>query len=68
MKASIEPCYDRKHPYFCDALKPNDNNRSEAQSIFVEDPPTPLHPTYKDSDSLFFASNALITETRMLTL
>ncbi len=59
--------HDRKHPYFRDALKSNDNSRSSSQSIFVEDPPTRHHPTHKDSDSLFFVSNALITEIRMLT-
>jgi hypothetical protein len=56
----------RKFPYFCDALKSNDNSRSSSQSISVEDLPTHYHPTHKDSDSLFFASNALITEIRML--
>jgi len=56
-----------KHPYFRDALKSNDISRSSSQSIFVEDPPTHRHPTHKDSDSLFFMSNALITEIRMLT-
>jgi hypothetical protein len=53
-----------KHPYFRGALKSNDNSRSSSQSIFVED--HPHHPTHKDSDSLFFASNALITEIRVL--
>ncbi len=57
----------RKLPYFRDALKSNDNGRSASQSIFVEAPPTHHHPTHKDSDSHFFSSNALITETRMLT-
>jgi hypothetical protein len=56
-----------KHPYFSDALKLNDNSRSSSQSIFVKDAPTHHHPTHKDSDSLFFASNALIKEIRMLT-
>ncbi len=55
---------NRKHPYFRDALKSNDNSRSSLQSIFVEDPPTIR--LNKDSGSLFFASNALITEIRML--
>jgi hypothetical protein len=54
------------HPYFRDALKSNDNCRSSSQSIFVEEPPPHHHPTHKDSDSLFFPSNVLITQTRML--
>ncbi len=58
---------DGKHPYFGDALKSNDNSRRSSQSIFVNDPPTHHHPTHKDSDSLFFTSNALIMEIRMLT-
>jgi hypothetical protein len=45
----------------------NDNSRSSSQSIFVEAPTTHHHPTHKDSDSLLFASNALITEIRVLT-
>jgi len=61
------PLIRGKYPYFRDALKSNDNSRSSSQSIFVEDPPTHHHPTHKDSDSLFFPSNALIMETRMLT-
>jgi hypothetical protein len=51
-----------KHPYFRDALISNETSRSSSQSIFVEDPPTHHHPTHKDIDSLFFTSNALITE------
>jgi len=57
-----------KHSYFRDTLKSNDNSRSSSQSIFVEDPPTRHHSTHKDIDSLFFTSNALITEIRMLIL
>jgi hypothetical protein len=53
----------RKYPYFRDVPKSNDNSRSSSQSIFVE---PPHHPTPKDSASLFFPSNVLITETRML--
>jgi hypothetical protein len=64
----VVPIWFRKHPYFRDVLKSNDNSRSSSQSIFVEDPPTHYHPTHKDSDSLFFASNALLTEIRMLAL
>jgi len=55
-----------KPPYFRDAIKPNDNNQSSSLSIFVEDPPTRLHPTHMDSASLFFPSHVLITGTWML--
>jgi hypothetical protein len=56
-----------KHPCFCDAVKSNNSSRNSSLSLFVEDPPTLLHPTHKDSDSLFFRSNPLITETGRLT-
>ncbi len=39
-----------------------------SSALAISNPPPPHnHPTHKDSDSLFFASNARITEIRMLT-
>ncbi len=68
LNAHERPLLASEASLFPDGPKSNAKSISSSQFLFVEDPPTHHHPTHKDSDSLFFPSNALITIIRMITI